>query len=174
MQFGFSYIGLIWLLMLFVPNYLWTKRKPADYERHAANENRVLLVFERVGEVVVTGAALLFSDYNPRFPLSPWALWLGASCLLMILYEVYWIRYFKSRRTMRDFYRGLLGIPVAGATLPVLSFAFLAVWGGNPILFGGTMILGVGHIGIHVGHLRESRGDGENELQGEPDGRPES
>ena len=24
-HFGFSYIGLIWLLMLFVPNIIWTK-----------------------------------------------------------------------------------------------------------------------------------------------------
>lgn len=28
MNFGFSYIGLIFLLMLFVPNLFWTKNKP--------------------------------------------------------------------------------------------------------------------------------------------------
>ena len=33
----------------------------------------------------------------------------------MILYEVYWIRYFRSNRTMEDMYSSLLGIPVAGA-----------------------------------------------------------
>lgn len=157
MRFGFSYIGLVWLLLLLVPNFLWTKRKPANYERYAKNENRVLSVLERAGEVIVTGVALIFSDFNPRLPLSLWSLWLLASLILMILYEVFWIRYFRSPRTMRDFYRGLIGIPVAGATLPVLAFALLAVYGGNPILLGGTAILGVGHIGIHLAHAKEAR-----------------
>ena len=157
MHFGFSYIGLVWLLLLLVPNFLWTKRKPANYERYAKNENRVLSVLERAGEVIVTGVALIFSDFNPRLPLSLWSLWLLASLILMILYEVFWIRYFRSPRTMRDFYRGLIGIPVAGATLPVLAFALLAVYGGNPILLGGTAILGVGHIGIHLAHAKEAR-----------------
>ena len=157
MHFGFSYIGLVWLLLLLVPNFLWTKRKPANYERYAKNENRVLSVLERAGEVIVTGVALIFSDFNPRLPLSLWSLWLLASLILMILYEVFWIRYFRSPRTMRDFYRGLIGIPVAGATLPVLAFALLAVYGGNPILLGGTAILGVGHLGIHLAHAKEAR-----------------
>lgn len=157
MHFGFSYIGLVWLLLLLVPNFLWTKRKPANYERYAKNENRVLSVLERAGEVIVTGVALIFSDFNPRLPLSLWSLWLLASLILMILYEVFWIRYFRSPRTMRDFYRGLIGIPVAGATLPVLAFALLAVYGGNLILLGGTAILGVGHIGIHLAHAKEAR-----------------
>lgn len=157
MHFGFSYIGLVWLLLLLVPNFLWTKRKPANYERYAKNENRVLSVLERAGEVIVTGVAMIFSDFNPRLPLSLWSLWLLASLILMILYEVFWIRYFRSPRTMRDFYRGLIGIPVAGATLPVLAFALLAVYGGNPILLGGTAILGVGHIGIHLAHAKEAR-----------------
>jgi len=29
---GFSYIGLIYLLMLFIPNIIWTKHKPAGYD----------------------------------------------------------------------------------------------------------------------------------------------
>ena len=34
MKFGFSYIGVIWLIMLFVPNMIWTKNKPQDYEKY--------------------------------------------------------------------------------------------------------------------------------------------
>ena len=160
MHFGFSYIGLLWLLMLYVPNLLWTKRQPANYATYAKNENRVLLALERVGEVLVTGAAVFFSDFNPRFPLSPWSLWLGGSLLLMLLYEVFWIRYFMSQRTMRDFYRSLFFVPVPGATLPVLAFLLLATYGGNIVLLVSTLILGVGHIGIHVGHLKEIREEG--------------
>lgn len=159
MRFGFSYIGLIWLLMLYIPNLLWTKRQPENYGRYAKNENLVLLAFERVGEVSVTVAAVIFSDFNPRFPLTPWSLWLLSSLVLMLLYEVFWIRYFRSRRTMLDFYRGLLGIPVPGASLPVLAFLLLAVYGGNLVLLVFVVLLGVGHIGIHIAHRKEALAD---------------
>jgi hypothetical protein len=56
---------------------------------------------------------------------------------------------------MKDFYSSILGIPVAGATLPVLAFLLLAVYGKNIILGVSVLILGIGHIGIHLMHLRE-------------------
>jgi hypothetical protein len=28
---GFSYVGLIYLLMLWIPNTIWSKNKPIDY-----------------------------------------------------------------------------------------------------------------------------------------------
>lgn len=42
-RFGFSYIGLIFLLMLFFSNIIWTKHKPKDYEKYVVNENKVFL-----------------------------------------------------------------------------------------------------------------------------------
>ena len=42
-HFGFSYIGLIFLLMLFFSNIIWTKHKPKDYEKYVVNENKVFL-----------------------------------------------------------------------------------------------------------------------------------
>ena len=56
---------------------------------------------------------------------------------------------------MKDFYRSILGIPVAGATLPVLAFPLLAVYGKNVIFGVAVIILGIGHIGIHLMHSRE-------------------
>lgn len=73
----------------------------------------------------------------------------------MILYEIFWIRYFRSEKTMKDFYSGILGIPVAGATLPVLSFMLLAIYGKNILLGAAVVILGIGHIGIHLMHRVE-------------------
>ena len=151
MQFGFSYIGLIWLVMLAVPNLIWTKRKPRDYDRYAGRENRVLLTLERIGEALVSTAALVFSDFNLR-PWTPWSLWLVLSFLLMALYEAFWIRYFRSERTMGDFYRAFAGIPVAGASLPVAAFFLLGVYGRNIPMMASTVVLGVGHIGIHLAH----------------------
>ena len=154
MQFGFSYVGLVYLVMLMLPNIIWTKNQPKDYEKYAHNENKVLLVFERAGEVLVSCAALVFSDFNIK-PWSHWSWWLVVSFALMILYEVYWIRYFRSEKTMRDFYSGILGIPVAGATPPVLAFLLLAIYGKNIILGVAVVILGIGHIGIHLMHRKE-------------------
>lgn len=154
MHFGFSYVGLIFLVLLFVPNIIWTRHKPRDYDKYSQNENKYLLILERAGEVLVSGLLLLFCDFNPR-PGSPRLVWLAAAFALMILYEIYWIRYFKSAGTMRDFYSSLWGIPVAGATLPVAAVLLIAVYGRNPLLLAAGLILGVGHIGIHLRHRKE-------------------
>ena len=151
LHFGFSYIGLLYLLMLMIPNLLWTKRQPQGYENHVTEENRILVILERIGEVEVSCLVLIFSDFNIK-PWSGWSWWLIGSFILMLLYELFWIRYFKSSRTMQDFYSSLLGIPVAGATLPVLAFFLLAVYGRNPLLMAAVVILGIGHIGIHLRH----------------------
>ena len=154
MKFGFSYVGLIFLAMLMLPNIIWTKNQPENYEKYVVNENKVLLAFERIGEVLVSCAALIFADFNFRL-WSNWSWWLVAAFALMVLYEVFWIRYFRSEKTMKDFYSSILGIPVAGATLPVLAFLLLAIYGKNIVLGIAVIILGIGHIGIHLMHRRE-------------------
>lgn len=155
MHLGFSYIGLLYLLMLFIPNILWTRHQPADYDKYVVRENRILVVFERIGEALVCAAALIFSDFNIG-SIRPWSILLAGSFFCMILYEVFWIRYFRSEKTMRDFYSSLLGIPVAGATLPVAAFFLLGIYGKNPPMLAAVVILGIGHIGIHLGHRKET------------------
>ena len=49
----------------------------------------------------------------------------------------------------------ILGIPVAGATLPVAAALLIAVYGGNLFLLIAAIILGIGHIGIHWQHKKE-------------------
>lgn len=154
-HFGFSYVGLVYLVMLMLPNIIWTRNQPKDYEKYAGNENRVLLVLERAGEALVSCAVLVFSDFNLK-PWSTWSWWLVASFALMLLYEVFWIRYFKSGKTMEDFYCRLFFIPVPGATLPVAAFMLLAVYGKNIVLGIATLVLGIGHIGIHLMHRQEA------------------
>ena len=156
MHFGFSYTGAGMLLMLFIPNLLWTKNKPSGYDQYVGRENKFLLALERVGQVSVSAFCVIFSDLNPGAP-RPWSFWLLGALLLMVLYEIFWIRYFRSGKTMRDYYSSLLGIPVAGATLPVLAFFLLAIYGKNIFLGIAVVLLSIGHIGIHLGHLQELR-----------------
>lgn len=155
-HFGFSYIGLIYMLLLMAPNLLWTRHKPEGYD--PSGENRVLLAFERIGEVLCTASVLLFSDTNPH-GAEPRLAWLIASALLMALYECYWLRYFRSGHTMADFYRPFLGVPAPGAALPVAAFLLLGVYGRLVWLIAASVILGVGHIGIHIRHARNLKAD---------------
>ena len=153
-HFGFSYVGLIFLLMLMIPNIVWSKNKPKDYNTYEKNESKLLILLERIGEILVTCLSLIFSDFNIN-KISIWSMLLLIAFILMIFYEIYWIRYFNSNRTMKDMYSSLLGIPVAGATLPVVAFFLLGIYGKNIFLIISTIILGIGHIGIHLNHKNE-------------------
>lgn len=156
-QVGFSYVGMIYLTLLFIPNYLWTKRQPAGYRELAKEENKVLLLFERVGQVCVTCCAFIFRDFNLT-PFSWWSLWLVISFMLMLLYEAYWIRYFTRGNTMENFYGSFLGIPVPGASLPVASFLLLGIYGKVIWMIASIIVLGIGHIGIHLQYLKKWKG----------------
>ena len=125
-NFGFSYIGLIYMLMLQIPNFMWARKKPVGYD--PSGENKILLVIERAGQVLCTASILLFTDYEPR-SLELWTAWFIVSAALMLLYEFYWVRYFRSKQTVNDFYRPFFGIPAPGATLPVVAFLLLGVYG---------------------------------------------
>lgn len=149
---GFSYVGCLYLLMLFIPNMLWMRKLPKGYD--ASNENRILLFCERVGQVLVTVCAIIFTDFNIK-AFTPNTLWLLASCLCMLLYEGYWVRYFKSERRLEDFYSSFCGVPLAGATLPVIAFFLLGVYGQVVYMMLSVLLLGIGHIGIHIQHKRE-------------------
>ena len=151
---GTFWIFLYWsyfLLLLFVPNLFWAGRKPQGYSPEG--ENRVLLAFEKAGQVLTTTCVLIFDDLNFH-GWSAWTWWLIGAFVLMGLYELWWIRYFRSKRTLADFYSGLLGIPLAGATLPVLAFFLLGIYGKILWLPAAAVILGIGHIGIHWEHWK--------------------
>lgn len=89
--------------------------------------------------------------------LTPWSGWLLLSFVLMLLYEGFWIRYFRGGKTLKDFYGSYAGVPVAGATLPVGAFFLLGVYGKVIWLMIAAVILGIGHIGIHLQH-RSAKG----------------
>lgn len=120
-------------------------------------------MLERAGEALVTCALLIFPALNPPLKRLPegvfydWKLllWITAF-VLMILYECYWIKYFRSRRTLKDQYGSFAGFPLAGATLPVIAVILLGLCAMNLIVILSGIILGIGHIGIHRMHYKEA------------------
>ena len=137
--------------MLFIPNIIWSKNQPQGYD--PGSENKILLAFERIGEVLTTVLLLIFDDINFH-GLTAWCLWLIAAFALMVMYELWWVKYFRSERRLSDFYSGFMGIPLAGATLPVAALFLLGIYGRVAWILAATVILGIGHIGIHIQHSR--------------------
>lgn len=126
---------------------------PDGYSEIVKEENRILLLFEKVGEVTVTCCAVIFKDFNIT-KLSIWSFWLIASFIAMLLYELSWLRYFKSEHTLKDFYGSFLCIPVPLASLPVIGFLLLGIYGKVIWMIISILVLVVGHIGIHLQHCR--------------------
>lgn len=154
MSFGFSFVGAIMLAMLFVPNIFWSRNMPRGYEDYCKRENKILLCFERAGQVSVSCLRLIFKDFDRVHPIA-----LRVVFGLMLLYEGYWVKYFKSEKRMADMYTHFLGIPLAGASLPVRAFGLLGVFRKNLPLIAAVTALGIGHIGIHFGHYKEIKGE---------------
>ena len=96
-SFGVGYIGIIFLLMLFIPNIIWTKHQPIGYENYVKNENKILGILEKIGEVGATILLPFFTDYNFKsrslgtsgFYFSYLDIYIVVVFGLMLLYEVY-------------------------------------------------------------------------------------
>ena len=149
---GFSYIGLIYLLMLMIPNIIWAKNKPLNYD--TSKENKILLFFERIGEVACTTSLIAFNNTNPS-TINIRIIWLMISFCLMLAYEVYFINYFKSEKTLNDFYGKFLGVLYPGATLPICALLLLGIYGRLLPLIISTIVMAIGHIGIHHQHYQD-------------------
>lgn len=48
-----------------------------------------------------------------------------------------------------------MGITVAGVTLQVIACGLTAIYGRTPVLFVTAITLGVGHVCIHLKHMKE-------------------
>ena len=153
-EWGISVTGIVFLVMLFIPNIIWSKMQPEGYEEASKHENKVLLALERTGEVLVS--VLVLTDRRlDRLPASPRTGYLVTALMLMVLYELYWIKYFRSSHTLADMYSDYCGFPMAGASLPVFAVLLLGVYACNVFLIAAAIILGIGHIGIHLMHRKE-------------------
>ncbi len=143
--FGFSYTGIFFLCCLFIPNILYGLHPPIDPIQ--TNENKILVVLERTGQVLCTTLVLMFDNFNIH-GINLWTVWLGIAFLLMLLYLVCWGRYFFGKHVTVDFFRPFLGIPLPLAVLPVAAIFLVAVYGKVIWLGIAAVLLGIGHIGI--------------------------
>lgn len=156
-KLGFSYIGLIFLILLFIPNTIFFKTISEEIKKTMEDENKKFGLLEKIGQAFVSASLLLFASNNPKVFYKPGSYiifpdrfqWFVMAAIFMILYECYWLRYFFSKRSVTDFYYNFAGVPYAGATLPCLAAFCLGIYTGNGIIIFSAVILSIGHIGIH-------------------------
>lgn len=153
-DFGFSYIGFSIVLLLLIPNIIWSKYPPQDYVFYAKEEKINLRIVERLGEVVIICLLLSSQNFNIQ-DISIKIILLVLAYVFMVCYEICWIRYFKSKRTMIDFYRSFLGIPIPLAILPICAFIMFGLYGNHIYFLVATICFSIGHIGIHTRHKQQ-------------------
>lgn len=141
---GFLYIGLILL-----PNIIYAVLKPNIH-----TENKLLNIFEKAGAILIIISLLISDDFNINYR-SNYTLLLILSFILMLMYECFWIRYFFKGRKLVYLYGSFLGIPLAGAVLPIASFFILGIYSKNIWLIVSDMIFAVPHIKISIINKRE-------------------
>lgn len=153
-DFGFSYIGFSIVLLLLIPNIIWSKYPPQDYVFYVKEEKISLRIVERLGEVVIICLLLISQNFNIQ-DISIKIILLVLTYVFMACYEICWIRYFKSKRTMIDFYRSFLGVPIPLAILPICAFIMIGLYGNHMYFLVATICFSIGHIGIHIRHKQQ-------------------
>ena len=103
--------------------------------------------------MLVTTIALIFKDFNIR-NVGYWSIWLILAFVILIGYEICWTRYFKNP-TNKNLKKSFLFIPVPLATLPIAAFFLLGIYGKVLWMITSVLIFGIGHIGIHLNHLKD-------------------
>lgn len=93
MQLGFSVAGAAFLPVLFASNARWARSRLSSFEELQKHESKALLVLSCVGQVLATCTSLSF--VCPEGASFSWTLTLAAASLLMVLYEIAWVRYFR-------------------------------------------------------------------------------
>lgn len=155
---GFSYFGLIFVALLLIPNIIFGFTITDELRDALENKNMFLTITERVGEALICIVLLLFPANNPRAVIKPQICmffsrrfeWFVLVVLFMAIYEIFWIRFFRSKKTVKDLYHSTCGVPFAGAILPCFAVFCLGVYAGNLVTIAAAVIFTIGHLGIHI------------------------
>ena len=80
--FGFSYVGFIFLMLLMIPNLIWTRKNLKIMNIISIKKINTYPYLNVSGEVLVTCLILIFSDFNWQ-PWTNWNWWLMAASFCM-------------------------------------------------------------------------------------------
>lgn len=136
MQYGFSYMGFLFALLVVGPSFYWINLK--GYEGYWARKSGIFQGMERIGLTASLCVMLIFRNYNYQ-GVNGWLLFLVLAWIFLLLYELHWILCRK---------RGQLPVVLGRVPMTVLSglaLLFLGIYGRSLYLVLSALLYGVGH-----------------------------
>ena len=138
MQYGFSYMGFLFLFFLMAPSFYWANLP--GYSQYRSHKKWVFAALDRAGLTAMFPITLIFKNYDYQ-GMDLYLIFLILAWLFMILYYVHWIRCCRHHCTPISL--GKLPLTL----LPVLSMLFLSIYGRSLWLFLAAAVYGIGHVG---------------------------
>ena len=142
---GFSIIGVSLALIICAPNLLMIKLPPSGKPAAIRDAGKTYAILERIGQVGCLASLIISKD---NFDNKPIDIWLILSALCILIYYALWIRYLVAGRDYASLYR-FRAVPIPMAIVPILAFAFIAIW-------GESIWLGIAAGAFSIGHIANS------------------
>lgn len=139
---GFSYIGLIVVCVILLPNLLFMAFPPQNVPLGLKGGNILLTVMERAGQVGFIIIPIISYSYFSGIAFN---IFTGIMIFSAIMYYGLWIRYFVRGREFYLLFKPLGVIPVPMAVFPIIYMLFSAIWLRHMWLGAAAVIFAVGH-----------------------------
>lgn len=139
---GFSIIGTIIAIAIFIPNLLMIKFPPNKAPKDLKDAGIIFTVLERIGQVGCILILVISKNNFERLTINIWTVFMG-SCLL--IYYFLWARYVVKGQEYKLLWEPLSFIPIPMAVFPVGAFLFAAILGKSIWLSILVVFLGIGH-----------------------------
>lgn len=139
---GFSLTGFIFAIAIFAPNLLMIVFPPLNVPAELKNAGIAFTVLERIGQI---SCLVLLAICKRNFDNRSFDIWFILSGICIVAYYGLWIRYVVAGRDFALLFK-FYAVPILMAVIPILAFAFIAIWGKSLWLGSATAIFAVGHI----------------------------
>jgi hypothetical protein len=139
---GFSIIGLLIAVFIFLPNVLFIIFPPKNVPDGLKDAGIVFTVLERIGQA---GCLVLLVMSKENYQDVIINRWFVLMVLCIIAYYCLWIRYVVKGHYFSLAFMPVLLLPIPMAIFPVLAFVFAALWGKSIFLGSAVVLLAIGH-----------------------------
>ncbi|OCL26276.1 hypothetical protein U472_09705 [Orenia metallireducens] len=138
----FSYIGLIMVTVVLLPNLLFVIFPPKNIPNGLQDVHLFFTIIERIG--IIAFIVILLTS-NVSFINLNINLFLLLMILCIVVYYSLWLRYVLKGQDFSLLFTPLLFIPIPMAIFPVSYFLFASFWINSIYLAITTLIFAIGH-----------------------------
>jgi len=139
---GFSYIGLIIVTVVLLPNLLFVIFPPKNIPNGLQDVHLFFTIIERIGMIAFI---VILLTSNVSFINLDFNLFLLLMILCIVIYYALWLRYVLKGQDFSLLFTPLLFIPIPMAIFPVCYFLFVSFWINSIYLAIVTLIFTIGH-----------------------------